>query len=94
MGFQRSVYTDHDVLFWYSYLVFSRDSVSDPTHLDFAGMLEPYTSEADVHKVQSNIERLKRVCLVAACFNESCSIQTLSSCPHLVQVTPTSWSMT
>ena len=41
-------------------------------HLDFVGMLEPYTSEADVHKVQSNIERLKRVCLVAACF-ESCS---------------------
>ena len=93
MGFQRSVYTDHDVLFWYSYLVFSRDSVSDQIHLDFVGMLEPYTSEADVHKVQSNIERLKRVCLVAACF-ESCSIQTLSSFPHLVQVTPTSWSMT
>ena len=94
MDFERSGYTNHGVFFWYSYLVFSRDSVSDLIHLDFVGMLEPYTSEADVHKVQSNIERLKRVCLVAAFFNESCSIQTLSSCPHLVQVTPTSWSMT
>ena len=83
MGFERSGYTNHGVFFWYSYLVFSRDSVSDPIHLDFVGMLEPYTSEADVHKVQSNIERLKRVCLVAACFNESCSVQTQIGRAHV-----------